>query len=314
MPDEVIHWCRPRLFCQAALARSLGWPVTICPRLQDFLDWRKELEASQRGGMFGSKSRHKWRPMSFGVFGIHTSHQQYQYAGRWWARGSLQVRGLCLCGHRRGSQCREVQSVGCQACLSDSAVRILASTLSAQASTSRRLSKGFGGPVGCSPLFLSSFSSRWSEEGTEIHFRFDSLHSVAVNTRWAELIQNQLMYGIAMTTRIFVTARLLDWTLTGTTDSEHWHQRQDRDHTTRVHVGRPTRLMTDPWRPCTPMTLCDDVPAKGFSADCSMCPKGCFMMRSWRFQRRAQSTRQSWAAQSSAETSGNTARVPRHRL
>ena len=58
---------------------------------------------------------------------------------------------------------------------------------------SRRLTESFDGPVGCSPLFLSSFSSRWSKEGTKIHFRFDSLHSVAVSTRWAELIQNQFV-------------------------------------------------------------------------------------------------------------------------
>ena len=53
---------------------------------------------------------------------------------------SLQVRCLCLWGHRHGSQCREVHSYeawwACHACLSDSAVRILASTLSAQASIS----------------------------------------------------------------------------------------------------------------------------------------------------------------------------------
>ena len=29
--------------------------------------------------------------------------------------------------------------------------------------------------------------------------------------------------GIVMTTRIFMTDRLLDYALTGTTDSEHWH-------------------------------------------------------------------------------------------
>ena len=48
-----------------------------------------------------------------------------------------------------------------------------------------------------------------------------------------------------MTTRIFAKARLLDYALTGTTSNEHWHEKQDRDHTIRVHAGRLTKLMTD---------------------------------------------------------------------
>ena len=106
---------------------------------------------------------------------------------------------------------------------------------------------------------FSSFSGRRSKEGTEILFRFDSLHSVAVSTRCrthtkanivgaiSSLKSHGSAHGIAMTTRICVTAHLLDYALTRTTDDEHWHQRQGRDHTIRVHAGRLTRLMTDFW-------------------------------------------------------------------
>ena len=108
--------------------------------------------------------------------------------------------------------------------------------------------------------------------------------------------------GVAMATRICVMVHLLDYALTGTTDNEHWRQRQGKVHTIRVHDGRLTRLMTDPSVDAQTHDMLSDRIRCSRSRDWlflqsarnthKAASHSSPMMRSGRFQRRAQSTHQ----------------------
>ena len=122
---------------------------------------------------------------------------------------------------RPGEQPRMLDRPGCESLGSDVVGEGVDLQRSSRANPGGK-SSGFDGPFRCPLLLLSRFSGRWSKEGTEILFRFDSLHSVAVSTRWVELTHPRkgivgAILSLGLTTRIFVEARLLDYALTGTT-------------------------------------------------------------------------------------------------
>ena len=87
--------------------------------------------------------------------------------------------------------------------------------------TGPRRARRFAAVLTCCTAWLSALdvSSSFKEKHSRGHFEFEVLRNV---------------HGVVMSTRIFVTARLLDYAVTGSNDDEHWHWGPHNSHARRV--------------------------------------------------------------------------------